>query len=338
MTQRQNQGLSFLLHAPAKAGKSSLADSGPVPRLVMDIEGSAYWTPSRKVYWNPMAEPVPVPDGTWDTCLALCKDVRTMERCYQILTSGQHPFKSLSVDSVTEMQQRVIDERVGVKKVERDEWGHLLRLVSSTVRGYRDLLTHPTNPLWSVTFVAGTSIRDGKWRPLVQGQVGNFLPYYVDVLGYVVANQDETRDLLIGPQMNYETGERLGEQAAPGDAARLPGQGARVDDRGHAPPGADRELTVDKKNPPTRPIEVDDTEPIIRIPESEPVWLLQQVQDQARRYLEAMYGTNVWFRAPETFDNLVERWIWSVASGRNGVRVGEASIDTIEQKVREQRK
>lgn len=207
---RQPQGLSLLVHAPAKFGKSTLADSGPVPRLILDIEGTSYWTPSRKIFWDPMRETPPVPDGSWDSCIVITKDLRTIDRVYQVLNSGQHPFNSLSVDSVTEYQQRIIDEKVGVKKVERDEWGYLLRQVSSDVRKFRDLITHPTHRLWSVSFVAGTSQYNGKWRPLVQGQVGNFLPYYVDLLGYLHANADNTRDLLIGPHPQFETGERVG--------------------------------------------------------------------------------------------------------------------------------
>lgn len=46
--------------------------------------------------------------------------------------------------------------------------------------------------------------------------------------------------------------------------------------------------------------------------------------EQARRYMEAIYGDDVWFRAPETFTNLVERWIWAVASGHQ-----EAAADTM---------
>lgn len=34
---------------------------------------------------------------------------------------------------------------------------------------------------------------------------------------------------------------------------------------------------------------------------------------QARRYLEAAYGPSVWQRAPESFPNALERWVWSVA-------------------------
>lgn len=35
----------------------------------------------------------------------------------------------------------------------------------------------------------------------------------------------------------------------------------------------------------------------------------------ARRYLEAVYGSDVAFRAPETFPNLLERWLLGVAGG-----------------------
>jgi hypothetical protein len=209
---RRMQGISALVHGLAKAGKSSLADSGPAPRLILDIEGTSYWTPSRKLYWNPLMEPVPRWDETWDSAVVLGKDVATIDQTYKILASGQHPFNSASVDSVTEFQQRIIDERVGWKQIQRDDWGVLLRRVSWYTRQWRDLVTHPTRPLWTVTFVAGTHLdgRTSKWRPLVQGQVGDFLPYYVDLLGYLAAMPDQSRHMLIGPHPMYETGERVG--------------------------------------------------------------------------------------------------------------------------------
>lgn len=209
---RRLQGISALVHGLAKAGKSSLADSGPVPRLVVDIEGTSFWTPSRKVYWNPMTEPIPVYDGSWDSCVVLAETASVVHQVYSILSTGRHPFNSVSLDSVTEFQQRIIDELVGWKKVGRDEWGTLLRQVSWATRQWRDLINHPTKPLWTVTFVAGTHWDDklAKWRPLVQGQVSNFLPYYVDVFGHLGAMPDQSRWLLIGPHPQYETGERVG--------------------------------------------------------------------------------------------------------------------------------
>lgn len=209
---RRQQGLSFLFHGFAKAGKSSLADSGPAPRLIVDIEGTSYWTPSRKIFWEPEREPVPRPDGTWDSCVVVSREARSIQAVFRVLNTGHHPFNSVAVDSVTEFQQRIIDDLVGWKKVDRDAWGTLLRQVSWATRQWRDLITHPVRPLWSVSFVAGTHWdgRTGKWRPLVQGQVGDFLPYYVDVLGYLGATPDGRRDLLIGPHPQYETGERVG--------------------------------------------------------------------------------------------------------------------------------
>ncbi len=209
---RKVQGISCCVHGLAKAGKSSLGDSGPVPRLIVDIEGTAFWTPSRKIEWNPMTEPVPRADGSWDSCLVIAKEARVIQQVYKVLASGAHPFNSACVDSITEFQQRIIDERVGWGKVGRDDWGVLLRQVSWATRQWRDLITHPTKPLWTLTFVAGThwDERLSKWRPLVQGQVGNFLPYYVDILGHLGAFPDQSRHLLIGPHPSYETGERVG--------------------------------------------------------------------------------------------------------------------------------
>jgi hypothetical protein len=40
----------------------------------------------------------------------------------------------------------------------------------------------------------------------------------------------------------------------------------------------------------------------------------QRVRDHARRYLIARYGKNVFFRAPETFDNVLERWLRAVSA------------------------
>lgn len=206
----RKQGLSFLFHAPPKAGKSTIADSGPRPRLILDVEGTSFWTPSRKIYWDPAREPVPYADGSWDSCIVLVREAKTVAEVYRVLNSGRHPFNSLSIDSVTEVQQRIIDDLVGTKKVERDNWGHLLRVVTTMTRQFRDLIIHPVKPVWSVSFVAGTHWRDNKWRPLVQGQAQDFLPYYVDIEGYINAQPDGQRVMLIGPHPQYETGERVG--------------------------------------------------------------------------------------------------------------------------------
>jgi hypothetical protein len=227
---RTSQGLSFLVHGHPKRGKSNFADSGPQPRVVLDVEGSSYWTPSRKVYWEPLREQAPHPDRhltagygqpsitpAWETAIVLVREARTVMQVYQTLNSAQHAFNSCSMDSVTEVQQRIIDDLSAGRQMDRDKWGALLRQVNTMVRAYRDLITHPVKPMWSMCFVAGThyDTKTNKWRPMVQGQAQDYLPYYVDLLGYLDALQDNTRHMLIDPHPLYETGERIG--------GRLPG-------------------------------------------------------------------------------------------------------------------
>lgn len=56
---------------------------------------------------------------------------------------------------------------------------------------------------------------------------------------------------------------------------------------------------------------------------------LEAIRDHAKRYMEAVYGKSVWFSAPETFPNVLERWIWSVASDASDM--AEKSIQRIEE-------
>jgi hypothetical protein len=56
---------------------------------------------------------------------------------------------------------------------------------------------------------------------------------------------------------------------------------------------------------------------------------LATIRKQAQRYLEARFGGDVWYRAPETFQNVLERWIWAVASDAGGL--AEECMTAIEQ-------
>jgi hypothetical protein len=59
----------------------------------------------------------------------------------------------------------------------------------------------------------------------------------------------------------------------------------------------------------------------------------QMIRTHAHRYLVAVYGPDYVFRAPETFGNLVERWIWAVAA--EVPEMAHASIADIERRCAE---
>lgn len=208
-------GISAIIHGKSKSGKSTLGDTTPSPRLVLDAEMGSRFTPSKKTVWDPTRSAPPEPDGSWETAIVPVRDFNTVLKAYEWLNSGKHPFRSVVMDSVSEVQQRAVDSLVGVNPMQLQDWGTLLRQVSDLVRKFRDLTTNPVRPLDAVLFIAMTRQRqDSTWYPHVQGQLATVLPYYTDLLGYLGVIHDESggtvRRLLLGPTPGYETGERVG--------------------------------------------------------------------------------------------------------------------------------
>jgi hypothetical protein len=207
-------GVSMIVYGKSKSGKSTLGDTTPKPRLVLDAEMGSRFTPSKKIVWDPTKSKPPEP-GDWETAIVPVRDYSTVLRAYEWLTSGQHPFRSVVMDSVSEVQQRAVDSLVGVNPMQLQDWGTLLRQVSDLVRKFRDLTTNPVRPLDAVVFIAMARQRqDGILQPHVQGALATTLPYYTDVLAYLGVVHDEAgqpvRRLLVGPTPGYETGERVG--------------------------------------------------------------------------------------------------------------------------------
>lgn len=213
----EHLGISAIVHGPAKSGKSFLGDTTPGPRLILDAEMGSRFTPSKKKTWDPTREAPPVADGTWDTCIVYVRDYRSVLKAYEWLDSGKHPFRSVVLDSISEIQQRAVDALAGIQQPTQQDWGTLLRQVSDLVRRFRDLTTNPVKPLDAVVFIAMTRQgRDGDstWRPHVQGSLATVLPYYTDVVGYLcIAPGPEgtsVRRLFVGSIPGFETGERVG--------------------------------------------------------------------------------------------------------------------------------
>ena len=199
--------LTMLIHGGPGAGKSRLTNTMPTPRLILDAEGRAKHLPGKKVWWDPMRD-APPEIGDWETCVAIVPNTNVLLQAFSWLGSGQHPFKSVGCDSLMEIQKRTIDETVGMSALQFQDWGTLLRRLEHLVRQYRDLTLSPATGVEVVVFTVGTTERDGKYVPLLQGQLRDTVPYYFDVVGYLYATSDaETsvvnRNLLIQPIGNF---------------------------------------------------------------------------------------------------------------------------------------
>ena len=193
MTDRR---LTILIHGETGAGKSWLANSAPGPRLVLDAEGRADYLhdtladPSGRtgqsiVYWDPHND---IPEESADPSVTTVVNVQQFSDItipYQWLASGKHPFNSVIVDSLTEVQQRLIDKVAGTSQLQHNGWGEVLRELDGYIRKFRDLRKNKVRPLWAVVVVAGSQEKDGAKRPLVQGQIATRAPFHFDVVGYM---------------------------------------------------------------------------------------------------------------------------------------------------------
>lgn len=217
---RPHCALSAIVQGASKAGKSSLLNTSFPPRLLIDAEMAYRFLPGVKVFWDPKTEAPPKHTGLWETCVVIVREYADMAKAYEWLNSGQHDFRSLNIDSISEVQSRCRDKMTASGQMNQQLWGDLLYEMDKLVRGFRDLTEHPTHPMETVFLSAMTQMKDGKYRPYVQGQLQVKLPYFLDVIGYLyvaqVPNPDDPtqpatarRQMLVEPHDSFEAGNRV---------------------------------------------------------------------------------------------------------------------------------
>lgn len=215
-----DRSMSLLIHGDTKVGKSTLAVTAPYPRCLLDVEGGANrFLPINKRHWDPNREEPPIADGSWDTCVVVVRDYDTVVKTYQWFQTGQHQFKSLVIDSLSELQVRLQEQLIGRGLIDQRGWGEILRNMAGLMRDLRDLTIHPTNPLEAVVLTAMSKESNGLMVPYLQGQSAVVAPYLFDVIGALVVeeypNPDPTqppyrmRRLFVDKHPRYMAGERV---------------------------------------------------------------------------------------------------------------------------------
>ncbi len=212
-----DRALSILVHGLAGAGKTTLGATGPKPILILDVEKAARFIKGRKVKWNPLADAPPVADGTWDICTVSVDSFDKALKAYEYLKSGRHPFKTVVVDSISELQSKAVEKIKGRQQLQTQDWGKLLSAMSFFCRDLRDL-TDDENIIEAVIITAMSRDYDGIIKPYLQGQIASQVPYWMDITGYLYVTQapdpatgeiKDTRNLLIGNHPNYEAKSRV---------------------------------------------------------------------------------------------------------------------------------
>jgi hypothetical protein len=214
------RSLTLMVYGESKVGKSTLAVTAPYPRLMLDVEGGHRFLPINVKYWDPIREEPPVADGTWDTVVVNVRDYDVVMKAFQWLQTGKHQFKSLIIDSISELQVKCMDNIAGTEQMKMQQWGELLRHMGALLRDLRDLTMHPSQPLEAIVLTAmSRKGQDGVYRPYLQGQLAVQAPYFYDILGAItvesVPNPDpmqmpyKVRRMYVERTPEYEAGERV---------------------------------------------------------------------------------------------------------------------------------
>jgi hypothetical protein len=181
--------MTTLIIGPSGHGKTWLSSTAPPPRLIVDLEGRARYTPNGRgaTDWDGMSDPMQLEKSPTRTYILRTRDLEKMDTARQWLRTGKHPFFSFTADSLMEAQLRKVESLRGRQAMRIQDFGELLRSMQVFIREMRDMVNDGiAGPLRVVTFVAGAQRDDdGYIRPLMQGRIARDMSYWLDVVGYL---------------------------------------------------------------------------------------------------------------------------------------------------------
>lgn len=214
-----DRSLSFLVYGTAGSGKTTFSTTGPKPLLLLDVEMASRFVKAeiKKIQWNPLTENPPVDDGTWDICVVKINEWKKAEKAYEWLKSCNHPFKTVVIDSISELQSKAIEDINGRKQFQTQDWGKLLSRMSFYCKDLRDLTGDDNNHIEAVVVTAMAKQDQDVLKPFLQGSISAQIPYWFDITAYLYVTQEpdhngeviDTRNLLVGRHANFEAKSRV---------------------------------------------------------------------------------------------------------------------------------
>ncbi len=189
----------MFVHGEPKKGKTWFGATAPKPLLVLDAEAGGFrHVPGRHIRWDPLGgEDIPEWDDDWDICRVTVSHSLVIETVKDYIIAGDHPFKSIVIDSLTEVQDRMKREFNVGADLEQKHWGIILMKLEDAVKDFRDAVEHQEQ-LEAFVVICATRERGNKMRPFLSGQIADKVGYFLDAEAYLFTQHDEDGDIRRG--------------------------------------------------------------------------------------------------------------------------------------------
>ena len=196
--------MKIIFYSPAGHGKTTLLGTGVgderiSPMLILDFEGGLKSIRS-KILRVPIDQLGVIPPEIDRAHVVKISEWEDFQRVYDILESGQHEYRAVAVDSLSEVNylnlSTIVGKQVADPRVDHDPdipyQEDYLRSISQMrrlIRFFRDLPMH-------VFFTSGAvEAQDAKsrkfqYRPALTGKLVTELPGLVDTIAYLAVVED----------------------------------------------------------------------------------------------------------------------------------------------------
>jgi hypothetical protein len=129
----QEQGLKLLVHGPPGAGKTVLAASTGCPKQTMIISAEAGLLSLRR-----MVREYPQL-GLNEIAVVTISGLDELQEVYKFLRKGEHDYKWVCLDSISEIAEQVLNREQANAKDGRAAYGNLNNIIPQLLRAFRDL-------------------------------------------------------------------------------------------------------------------------------------------------------------------------------------------------------